>query len=164
MANKHILVTLQWVQTKTWSSIGEQIEVGGISSAQTTLLVADTSRFFVTPIQTTLRVDTEEMVVIGVNTQASTITVLRGQNTTVAVAHNAGAEIERQQIENGWLLDPLWDIIATLAHDGQPTQEILPDPNGFTNELIVDEATLILMEASPNCVVIWADDIVEEQP
>jgi len=83
-------------------------------------------------------------------------------NRHLGQTHNAGAEIERQQIENGWLLDPLWNIIQQVDHFGQLEEEIVPAINGFNNEFIVDAATLTAMEASLLAVVIWSEDVVEE--
>lgn len=60
--------------------------------------------------------------------------------------------------ENTWILDPAWVIIRQLAHNGQPSGEIVPEFNGFTNELIVDDATAADMETNPLCVLIWAEE------
>lgn len=58
-----------------------------------------------------------------------------------------------------WVLDPLWVFIRQLAHNGQASDQILPTPNGFTEELWVDDATAADMETNPLCVLIWQEAV-----
>jgi len=55
--------------------------------------------------------------------------------------------------------DPAWVVIKALKHNGQPVDALIPEPNGYVDELMVDDATLELMEASSKAVVIWSEDV-----
>ena len=55
--------------------------------------------------------------------------------------------------------EPDWIIIKALSHAGQPASELIPTTNGFVDELIVDDATLDSMEASPKAVVLWSEEV-----
>ena len=46
---------------------------------------------------------------------------------------------------------------------GQNVDVISPDPNAYTLEVICDEATLDAIEADDNCVVMWSEEIIEEE-
>jgi hypothetical protein len=80
---------------------------GTITSAQTTITVADVSLFPTAPFRIT--VDAEIMEVSSVNAGAKQFTVLRAQEGTAAAVHNSGVFVE-----NRWTKGTYDELVAAI--------------------------------------------------
>lgn len=137
-----------------WVSSGDSVQdVGGINASVTTVTVTDAdgsdenglTRFSVGNV---IRIDSEYMVILSIDTGANTLTVKRGELGTTAAAHDNATVIDVWSVEPDIVRACQLIVAYNINNTGNFTQATIDGTFITTSLEIPDEAKELLYEYS----------------